>query len=545
MRWFHNLTTGAKLHLGFGTMLLFIAMTSWIANSVINRLQASVSNLYDSDFRLALEMSEMRANLARARLDQLELLALPAGSERTALIDNMKRNSTDLDSRLLRVTNLAISEVDLSGRLGELKRTLSEYQKMCAKKVSAAPVEGGGIAADAGETHADLVLFDKLRDLTVAIGQVAQDRAAAHVQASVSEGEHFSVTFITLAAVAFLCSTLLVLLLHHTIVRPLTRISGMAERIAAGDLTIEMPDSGRKDEVGIMQATFSKMVSGLRDVTRQIREATAVLAASGTEILAATTQLASSASETASAVAQTTTTLEEVKQTSQVSSQKAKTVSEEARKAAEVAGTGRESVEQTIEGMESIQHQMSAIADSIVNLSTQSQSIGEIITSVDDLAAQSKLLAVNASIEAAKAGEEGKGFSVVAQEVKSLAEQSKQATAQVRGILSDIQKATSNVVLAAERGGKAVEAGVSQSARAGESIHALTENIAHAAQAATQIAATSQQQYVGVDQVTLAMENIKAASTQTVVSTRQAEAAAQQIHDLGQNLKLIVDRFKI
>jgi methyl-accepting chemotaxis protein len=115
----------------------------------------------------------------------------------------------------------------------------------------------------------------------------------------------------------------------------------------------------------------------------------------------------------------------------------------------------------------------------------------------------------------------------------------------VRGILSDIQKATSNAVLAAERGGKAVEAGVSQSARAGESIHALTENIAHAAQAATQIAATSQQQYVGVDQVTLAMENIKAASTQTVVSTRQAEAAAQQIHDLGQNLKLIVDRFKI
>jgi methyl-accepting chemotaxis protein len=164
---------------------------------------------------------------------------------------------------------------------------------------------------------------------------------------------------------------------------------------------------------------------------------------------------------------------------------------------------------------------------------------------VDDLAAQSKLLAVNASIEAAKAGEEGKGFSVVAQEVKSLAEQSKQATAQVRGILNDIQKATSNAVLATEQGGRAVEAGVSQSARAGESIHALTENIAQAAQAATQIAATSQQQYVGVDQVALAMENIKAASTQTVVSTRQAESAAQQLHDLGQNLKLMVDRFKV
>ena len=127
--------------------------------------------------------------------------------------------------------------------------------------------------------------------------------------------------------------------------------------------------------------------------------------------------------------------------------------------------------------------------------------------------------------------EEGKGFSVVAQEVKSLAEQSKQATTQVRGILGDIQKATSNAVQATEQGGKAVEAGVSQSARAGESIHALTENIAHAAQAATQIAATSQQQFVGVDQVTLAMDNIKTASTQTVASTRQAEAAAQQLQE--------------
>jgi methyl-accepting chemotaxis protein len=373
----------------------------------------------------------------------------------------------------------------------------------------------------------------------------AQGRAADHQPASLAESEQTPRTVTPIAAVAFLCSALLVLLLNHAIARPLVRISGMAERIAAGDLTIDVAECGRTDEVGVMQATFAKMVSGLRDITRQIREATGVLAAAGTEILAATTQLASSAAETASAVAETTTTLEEVKQTSQVSSQKARAVSDEARKAADVAGSGRHSVEQTIEGMEGIQRQMSAIAESIINLSTQSQSIGEILTSVDDLAAQSKLLAVNASIEAAKAGEEGKGFSVVAQEVKSLAEQSKQATAQVRGILNDIQTATSTAELATEQGGRAVEAGVSQSARAGESIHALTENIAQAAQAATQIAATSQQQYVGVDQVALAMENIKAASTQTVVSTRQAESAAQQLHDLGQNLKLMVDRFKV
>src|SRR5439155_7510542 len=106
--------------------------------------------------------------------------------------------------------------------------------------------------------------------------------------------------------------------------------------------------------------------------------------------------------------------------------------------------------EPTIEGMESIRQQMSTVAGSILSLSAQGQAIGEIIATVDDLAAQSKLLALNASIEAAKAGDEGKGFAVVAQEVRALAEQSKLATMQVRGILNDIKKARSSAVLATE-----------------------------------------------------------------------------------------------
>ncbi|MDO8706310.1 MAG: methyl-accepting chemotaxis protein, partial [Sulfuricaulis sp.] len=179
-------------------------------------------------------------------------------------------------------------------------------------------------------------------------------------------------------------------------------------------------------------------------------------------------------------------------------------------------------------------------AESIVRLSEQSQAIGEIIATVNDLAEQSNLLAVNAAIEANKAGEQGKGFAVVAQEVKSLAEQSKQATAQVRTILGDIQKATSTAVLATEQGNKAVEAGVKQTTETGESIRLLADSIAEAAQAATQIAASSQQQMVGMDQVALAMENIKQASVQNVAGTKQAEAAAQNLHELGQKLNDLI-----
>jgi len=151
---------------------------------------------------------------------------------------------------------------------------------------------------------------------------------------------------------------------------------------------------------------------------------------------------------------------------------------------------------------------------------------------------------VNAAIEAARAGEQGRGFAVVAQEVKSLAEQSKQATAQVRSILGEIQRATTAAVLAAEQGAKAVEAGVQQTAQAGDSIRVLGESIAEAAQAAVQIAASSQQQLVGVKQVAEAMESIKQASAQNAAGMRQAETATQNLTALGQRLRTIVGRYR-
>ena len=150
-------------------------------------------------------------------------------------------------------------------------------------------------------------------------------------------------------------------------------------------------------------------------------------------------------------MSETTATVEEVKQTAQLSNQKAKFVSESAHRATQISESGKRSVAESIEAMKQIREQMESIAESIVRLSEQGQAIGEIMLTVNDLAEQSNLLAVNASIEAAKAGEQGKGFAVVTQEVRNLAEQSKQATVQVRSILNDIQKATNAAVMVTEQ----------------------------------------------------------------------------------------------
>jgi methyl-accepting chemotaxis protein len=324
--------------------------------------------------------------------------------------------------------------------------------------------------------------------------------------------------------------------------RSLRRMANMAEQIAAGDLRSQIEPQSPNDVLG---HAFLRMSENLREQIRALVEGANVLGSAASEIVASASQLAASASEAAAAVSETTTTVEEVRQTAQIASQKAKHVSESAQHAAQSSRNGAKSAEDVATGMSRISEQMEGIAASMMRLSEQGQAIGQIMASVEDLAAQSNLLAVNAAIEAAKAGEHGKGFAVVAQEVKSLAEQSRQATNQVRTILGDIQKATASAVMATEEGAKAVSFGTRQTEAAGGSIQALAASVNEAAQAATQIAASSQQQLVGVDQVAAAMDSIKLSSTQNVASANQLEKAARNLNELGQRLKHMIERYQV
>ena len=316
----------------------------------------------------------------------------------------------------------------------------------------------------------------------------------------------------------------------------------IAQKIAGGDLTVEAAPLSDADALG---NAFSTMVAKNRQQIHEIMEGVNVLASSGSEIMASVSQLTSGAAETSTAVSETTTTVEEVKQTTEVSSQKAKHVAELGRNSVEISRTGLKSIEDTINGMNRIKEQVESIADMVVRLSEQSQAIGEIIATVNDLAEQSNLLAVNASIEAAKAGEQGKGFAVVAQEIRSLAAQSKQATTQVRNILFDVQKAISSAVMATELGSRAVEEGVKLSTQAGDAIDVLAQSVTESTNAAIQIAASSQQQLIGMDQVVSAMGNIREAALQMASSTKQTEKSAHDLHNLGQRLQEIVKFYRV
>ena len=371
------------------------------------------------------------------------------------------------------------------------------------------------------------------------------------------------ISMIILGLLALVVSLIIAFLLTTSITKPIKIATTL---VASRDLSMDvsaymtsknelalMIQSFRKDiaeklaiekDLVVNKDQLEKRTADLSNVLMDVKETVNILVSTSTQILAATTQVASGTAETATAITETTTTVEEVQQAAKQTAQKAKNVAESAQLVAKVSQNGQKAVEDTVAGMNRIREQMDTIAQTVVRLSEQSQSIGGIIASVTDIADQSNLLAVNAAIEAAKAGEQGKGFAVVAQEIKNLAGQSKQSTLQVRNILNDVQKATSAAVMATEQGTKAVEAGVKQSLQAGEAIRILSESSHEAVQAATQIVASSQQQVVGMDQIGVAMQNINQAGTETAVSMIQSEKSAKNLNELGQKLKELVERFK-
>ncbi|MEK6691436.1 MAG: methyl-accepting chemotaxis protein [Nitrospirota bacterium] len=544
MGWFLNLGTRYKLFIGFGLMIILLVIVSAVAYLDITAIKESQKGMYEKDFADARDLLILRTNQNGVRADLLTMMLVPSRSDQDIWHQSIKERGKEIEQVMQKILERARGGSDALSKeeVNNIRRAFVETRD---SQIIPLIYEGRIKEANQLALGIQKERYQKMRSITQALGNEAVKNAEQRIIESTRKAESSARIFVIVGVIATILGMIMVVSMNQAIASPMKKISEIAEKVASGDLTVNVPAENRRDEVGTLTGIFRRMVDNLRELNREIGEGVNVLASSSSQVLAATSQLASGASQTATSVSQTTTTVEEVKQTAHVSNQKARYVSETAQKANQIAQSGRKSAEESIEGMNLIMEQMESIAENIMRLSEQSQAIGEIMATVNDIAEQSNLLAVNASIEAAKAGEQGKGFAVVAQEVKSLAEQSKQATAQVRTILNDIQKAMGDAVMATEKGTKTVEAGMIKTTEAGESIKVLTASIAEASQAATQIAASSQQQLAGMDQMVMAMESIKQATTQNVASTKQVEASLKNFHELGQKLRQLVERFKI
>jgi methyl-accepting chemotaxis protein len=337
---------------------------------------------------------------------------------------------------------------------------------------------------------------------------------------------------------------LMAFLLARALTRRISRYSTFARQVSQGDLTARLEVDGN-DELAALGIHLNEMVEELSRVSTGVTGGAQAISASVGQILATVNEHTASASQQSAAIVETTSSVEQVRVSAEQAASRAEEVAAKAQLSVQVGEDGFSAVEAITTGMSDIQQHVDLITQNILNLSDQTQQIGEITTTVSELAGQSNLLAFNAAIEAAKAGEHGKGFAVVAEEVRNLAEQSKQATVQVQGILGEIQKATRSTVDAAQEGSATVQANASKAQRAGEVIGELADINRDASQAAQQISALVRQQSIAMDQIAQAMTETGQATQQFVVGAGESQLAAEQLDGVARELRSAVSAYKV
>jgi len=542
MKKFNNMKIGLKMSISFLIIIVLLMGVAFIGYFNTKTVNDGMTTMYADRLVPIEKLGHAESAFYKVRGEVLRFILLPQQRGEVELEINTQIAVVEDSIDAYKDTILVKEETD---ELAKFEIAFLAYKKsitdVLVKTKANTPLAEIVPLLDLGSagSNARIVMSDSIENLIAINVDIANETSK---QGTVTF-ENATMLLIGASFFALIIAMLISMLLSRSITNPITNIVKIAQQISNGDLTAALSSDQRDDEFGLLLKAFRNMQTMLRKSIGELTQMVSLISTSASEMLATTTQIASSSAETAASIMETTTTVEEVRQAAELSSQKAQIVSNNSSFVANNAEIGQKAVEKNIIGVDQIRVKMDIINQTIVRLNEQTQSIGGIIASVTDIANQSNLLAVNAAIEAAKAGDQGKGFAVVAQEIRNLAEQSKQATIQVRNILNDVQKATSNAAIATEQGSKACEDSVIQANQAGESIQTLAETSLEAVQSAVLIVASSQQQVVGMDQIVIAMEDINQAGNQNVSGMKQMELAAQNLHHLGNKLKELIERF--
>lgn len=329
----------------------------------------------------------------------------------------------------------------------------------------------------------------------------------------------------------------------RSIAIPLRQSIDLAARIGRGDLSGRLPIE-RQDELGDLARALNDMTANLREIAARTRASAETLDASAADIRAATQEQAAAVAEQLAAIEETSATLTEITHSGAHMAGRAQEVISSAQGTRATSDQGLGAVESTVAAMDAIREQVETVAENIVMLSQRTQTIADIIMSVSTIAERSHLLALNASIEAAAAGEHGRTFSVVAGEIKKLADQARDATLQVRTNLGDIQQGINSSVMLTEEATKRVASGRRQNDATDAAIRRMADSIQESVQAFQQIVAGINQHQIGLEQVMQALQNIRTASTQTAGTTRQLDTAAASMGEQSQTLVAIVRNYR-
>jgi methyl-accepting chemotaxis protein len=300
-----------------------------------------------------------------------------------------------------------------------------------------------------------------------------------------------------------------------------------------------------EDEIGKLSSSYNQMIDLVVYLIRQTQESSRQLQQSSNDILSATEQAASGAAEQAASISQTTATMEELASTYRQIAENADQVVSMAEASLGSAEAGQQAVTNTLHAMEDIKTRTQSSASKILALGERSQQIGQVLSIINAIADQTKILALNAAIEAARAGEAGKGFSVVAIEIRKLAESVVESTSEISTIMTEIQTAANELVMSTEQELKQVQGGVDLAHVTGENLDQILEMVEQTTVAAKEISAATQQQKSATDQVVKAMREVASVAQQTAAGSRQVAGAAESLSTMARESSQVGSAFSV
>jgi methyl-accepting chemotaxis protein len=539
---FAKMRIGPKMGLVFGFVLIMMLLIMYFGVSGTSAVKGSMEGLVTGEyqktvyaFRASSSLGQLIGAVQKVVMvsDSGEVLRLKKELEdaRGAYRENLKKlEELEKDPRGIKLIEQAKSQCSVAAaannRVVELALANKRDEALLLLLKEAAP------------------LTKQVQDTFDAQVQFQEEAVKAAYGKAVSVYERQRILIVIAGALAFILGLAGSIFLIRNFVTRLSRVAGAMGRIADGDISTQIRIYA-KDEIGDLGHAINRMLSSLNGMVASIKSTADQVASAASQLYATSDQIATGAEEVAAQAGTVATASEEMTCTSSEIAKNCLMAVESSKLAGDSATSGFAVVQETVEEMNRIADRVKDSAQTVESLGARSDQIGEIVGTIEDIADQTNLLALNAAIEAARAGEQGRGFAVVADEVRALAERTTKATKEIGAMIRTIQMETKGAVSSMEEGVRAVEKGTADAARSGQALQEILEQANSVTMQINQIATATEQQTATTNEITNNIQQITDVVHETAKGSQESAAAANQLSRFAVELQQLVDNFKL
>jgi methyl-accepting chemotaxis protein len=542
MRMINNLRMGARLCMGFGIILVMMLGMVVVGIIGINKIGGSLE--HNVQFSAPV--------LKNALNTQFAVSAIANSIKTVAMLDDKKAQGEE-------VQNIEAARADYGkymAKLEELDKSEKGKELIAKAKDSIAAAKGANnkaleLACAGRKSEALGVIINECRPLTGKVQQAFEELVKYEEEVSAKGTEEArkvngsaTMLLVILGGIALTTGIVFSFFLTRNITTRLGRVTRAMEVVADGDLSTKLHIYAN-DEIGDLGNSINRMLDSLNKIVLSIKGTADQVASAAAQLHSTSEQMATGAEEVAAQSAAVATAGEEMAATATDIARNSSHAADGARQANDLAINGSAVVQETIQGIQSIARRVKESASAVETLGERSDEIGEIVGTIEDIADQTNLLALNAAIEAARAGEQGRGFAVVADEVRALAERTTRATKEISKMIKAIQCETRNAVTAMNQGVSEAEKGAGEAVTSDQALNEILRQIGEVSMQVSQIATAAEEQTVTNTEISANIQQISGVVEDTAKGTQETAQAANQLARLAEELDALVGHFKL